>query len=88
MRSSSSGGTCTRRDHLFGSKLGSVTWAELVRLLKQHGFEELRTGKGSHQQVVPNIMQGDPTRQNFRPLVYVPFRQELPAVGAQSSKSG
>lgn len=27
-----------------------VTWAELIRLLKQHGFEELRTGKGSHQQ--------------------------------------
>jgi mRNA interferase HicA len=27
-----------------------VTWAELVRLLKQHGFEELRTGKGSHRQ--------------------------------------
>ena len=26
--------------------------------------------------VVPNIMQGDPTRQNFKPLVYVPFRQE------------
>lgn len=27
-----------------------MTWAELVRLLKQHGFEELRTGKGSHRQ--------------------------------------
>jgi mRNA interferase HicA len=27
-----------------------VTWAELVRLLRQHGFEELRTGKGSHRQ--------------------------------------
>jgi mRNA interferase HicA len=27
-----------------------VTWGELVRLLKQHGFEELRTGKGSHRQ--------------------------------------
>jgi predicted RNA binding protein YcfA (HicA-like mRNA interferase family) len=27
-----------------------VTWAELVRLLKQHGFEELRTGRGSHRQ--------------------------------------
>ena len=26
-----------------------MTWAELVRLLKQHGFEALRTGKGSHQ---------------------------------------
>lgn len=27
-----------------------MTWAELVRKLKEHGFEELRTGKGSHRQ--------------------------------------
>ena len=27
-----------------------MTWAELVRLLNAHGFEELRTGKGSHRQ--------------------------------------
>jgi mRNA interferase HicA len=27
-----------------------MTWAELIRLLKAHGFEELRTGKGSHRQ--------------------------------------
>jgi predicted RNA binding protein YcfA (HicA-like mRNA interferase family) len=27
-----------------------VTWAELIRLLKQHGFVELRGGKGSHRQ--------------------------------------
>lgn len=27
-----------------------MTWAELVRLLKEHGFEELRSGKGSHRQ--------------------------------------
>jgi predicted RNA binding protein YcfA (HicA-like mRNA interferase family) len=27
-----------------------VTWAEPVRKLKEHGFEELRTGKGSHRQ--------------------------------------
>jgi len=27
-----------------------VTWAELIRRLKAHGFEELRTGKGSHRQ--------------------------------------
>jgi putative ABC transport system permease protein len=26
--------------------------------------------------VVPNIMQGDPTRQMFRPVVYVPARQQ------------
>jgi putative ABC transport system permease protein len=25
--------------------------------------------------VVPNIMQGDPTRRQFKPLVYLPFRQ-------------
>ena len=29
--------------------------------------------------VVPNIMQGDATRQRFKPLIYVPFRQEPPA---------
>ncbi|HXG72919.1 MAG TPA: type II toxin-antitoxin system HicA family toxin [Gemmatimonadaceae bacterium] len=28
-----------------------VTWAELIRLLKQQGFEELRSGKGSHRQL-------------------------------------
>ena len=27
-----------------------MTWAELARVLKAHGFEELRTGKGSHRQ--------------------------------------
>lgn len=27
-----------------------MTWAELVRRLKKHGFEELRSGKGSHRQ--------------------------------------
>lgn len=27
-----------------------MTWAELVRLLRANGFEELRTGKGSHRQ--------------------------------------
>lgn len=26
--------------------------------------------------VVPNILQGDPLRQRFNPLIYVPFRQE------------
>lgn len=28
--------------------------------------------------VVPNIMQNDPTRQQFKPLVYVPLRQRPP----------
>ena len=27
-----------------------MTWAELIRKLREHGFEELRTGKGSHRQ--------------------------------------
>jgi predicted RNA binding protein YcfA (HicA-like mRNA interferase family) len=27
-----------------------VTSAEVIRLLKQHGFEELRSAKGSHRQ--------------------------------------
>ena len=31
--------------------------------------------------VVPNIMQGDPTRRQFKPLVYLPFRQEPAALG-------
>jgi len=32
--------------------------------------------------VVPNIMQGDALRQQFKPLVYVPFAQEAPARAA------
>jgi predicted RNA binding protein YcfA (HicA-like mRNA interferase family) len=28
-----------------------MTWAELIRLLKAQGFEELRSGKGSHRQL-------------------------------------
>jgi putative ABC transport system permease protein len=27
--------------------------------------------------IVPNIMQGDATRQDFKPVIYVPFRQQL-----------
>ncbi|MGE0394090.1 MAG: type II toxin-antitoxin system HicA family toxin [Vicinamibacterales bacterium] len=27
-----------------------MTWAELLRLLKENGFEELRAGRGSHRQ--------------------------------------
>lgn len=27
-----------------------MTWAELIRKLKDHGFQESRTGKGSHRQ--------------------------------------
>lgn len=29
--------------------------------------------------VVPNIMEGDPLRQHFKPVVYTPFIQETPA---------
>jgi predicted RNA binding protein YcfA (HicA-like mRNA interferase family) len=25
-----------------------MTWAELIRLLKEHGWREARTGKGAH----------------------------------------
>ncbi len=32
--------------------------------------------------VVPNIMQGDPTRRQFKPLVYLPFRQAPTPRGA------
>jgi putative ABC transport system permease protein len=31
--------------------------------------------------VVPNIMQGDPTRRQFKPLVYLPYRQASTALG-------
>jgi putative ABC transport system permease protein len=31
--------------------------------------------------VVPNIMQGDPTRRQFKPLVYSPYRQASTALG-------
>lgn len=27
-----------------------MTWAELIRKLKEHGFQELKTGRGSHRQ--------------------------------------
>jgi predicted RNA binding protein YcfA (HicA-like mRNA interferase family) len=27
-----------------------VTWAELIRILKEHGFQELKIGKGSDRQ--------------------------------------
>jgi len=32
--------------------------------------------------VVPNIMQGDPTRRQFKPLVYLPYRQATTVLGA------
>jgi putative ABC transport system permease protein len=43
-----------------------------LRAMNRNTPGEWRTVVG----VVPNIMQGDPIRQQFKPLVYVPFRQE------------
>jgi len=44
--------------------------------------ERTRSGMGTWRTVVgvvPNIMQGDALRQQFKPLVYVPFHQEPPS---------
>jgi putative ABC transport system permease protein len=38
--------------------------------------------------VVPNIMQGDALRENFKPLVYIPFRQESAAVAVNRDGVG
>ena len=27
-----------------------MTWAELIRVLRDHGFQPLKTGRGSHRQ--------------------------------------
>jgi putative ABC transport system permease protein len=43
-----------------------------LRTLNRHTPGEWRTVVG----VVPNIMQNDALRQQFKPLVYVPFQQE------------
>ena len=43
-----------------------------LRTTDRNGSGEWRTVVG----VVPNIMQGDATRQRFKPLIYVPFRQQ------------
>src|SRR5262249_30971302 len=43
-----------------------------LRTMDRNGSGEWRTVVG----VVPNIMQGDATRQHFKPLIYVPFRQQ------------
>lgn len=48
-----------------------------VRVLADDGTGEWRTIVG----VAPNIIQGEPTRQRFLPLIYVPFRQ-LPTANA------
>src|SRR5262249_47034511 len=38
--------------------------------------------------VVKNVMQGDALRQTFRPVVYVPFRQDPAARARDSTQSG
>ena len=38
--------------------------------------------------VVENVMQGDPLRQAFKPLFYVPFRQDPAARGRDSTNAG
>ena len=54
-----------------------------LRLIQPNAPNEWRTVVG----VAPNIMQDDATRQTFRPIVYVPFRQG-PAVRAPSLDEG
>jgi hypothetical protein len=56
---------------------GTEPLGKRLRLHPRNKPGELRTVVG----VVSNIMQDDPTRQKFLPIVYVPFRQE-PAAGA------
>ncbi len=46
-----------------------------LRVLDRNQPGEWRTVVG----VVPNIMQGDATRQTFRPVIYLPLLQEPPA---------
>jgi putative ABC transport system permease protein len=45
-----------------------------LREVNRNTSGEWRTVVG----VVPNVLQNDPLRQQFKPLVYVPFRQEAP----------
>ncbi len=54
---------------------GQPLGKRLRTLDRNHKPGEWRTVVG----VVPNIMQGDATRQRFKPLIYIPFRQEPPA---------
>jgi putative ABC transport system permease protein len=54
---------------------GQVLGKRLRSLDRDKKPSEWRTIVG----VVPNVMQGDVTRQRFKPLIYVPLRQEPPA---------
>ena len=51
---------------------GEEPLGKRLRTTDRNGSGEWRTVVG----VVPNIMQGDATRQRFKPLIYVPFRQQ------------
>jgi putative ABC transport system permease protein len=51
---------------------GQEPLGKRLRTTDRNGPDEWRTVVG----VVPNIMQGDATREHFKPLIYVPFRQQ------------
>jgi putative ABC transport system permease protein len=51
---------------------GEQPLGQRIRAIEQRKPGEWRTVVG----VVPNIMQGDAIRQRFKPVVYVPLRQE------------
>jgi len=51
---------------------GEQPLGKRLRTTDRTGAGEWRTVVG----VVPNIMQGDATREHFKPLIYVPFRQQ------------
>jgi putative ABC transport system permease protein len=51
---------------------GEEPLGKRLRTTDRNGPGEWRTVVG----VVPNIMQGDATREHFKPLIYVPFRQQ------------
>jgi len=51
---------------------GGEPLGKRLRTMERNGPGEWRTVVG----VVPNIMQGDATREHFRPLIYVPFHQQ------------
>jgi putative ABC transport system permease protein len=53
---------------------GGQALGKRLRATDRNAPGEWRTVVG----VVPNIMQGDPTRQQFKPLVYLPFHQGSP----------
>jgi putative ABC transport system permease protein len=55
-----------------------------LRTTNRNQTSEWRTVVG----VMPNIQQGDPLRQQFKPLVYVPFRQEPAAPATKSGNTG